>query len=109
LQQLISILLFAVAIAAGTAPAVAQSHNGSTDHVRIVDCVSSGNANAGFSGKVALHDGPNEAVTNVEETLEHGGGLNACGCHFNRKTGECHCHRPKGCGCACEPPTCVQK
>lgn len=22
---------------------------------------------------------------------EHGGGLNACGCHFNRKTGGCHC------------------
>jgi hypothetical protein len=38
--------------------------------------------------------------------LAHGGGLNACGCHFNRKTGECHCHRPSGCGCACEPPKC---
>ena len=33
-----------------------------------------------------------------------GGGLNACGCHFNRKTGECHCHRPQNCGCACEQP-----
>lgn len=33
----------------------------------------------------------------------HGGGLNRCGCHFNRKTGECHCHRPwRGCGCACQ-------
>ncbi|HET7832537.1 MAG TPA: hypothetical protein VFK88_06185 [Gallionella sp.] len=38
--------------------------------------------------------------------LEHGGGLNACGCHFNRKTGECHCHRPRACGCACQPSTC---
>jgi hypothetical protein len=36
----------------------------------------------------------------------HGGGLNACGCHFNRKTGECHCHRPRTCGCTCEPPSC---
>jgi hypothetical protein len=35
--------------------------------------------------------------------LADGGGLNACGCHFNRKTGECHCHRPRTCGCACEP------
>jgi hypothetical protein len=37
----------------------------------------------------------------------HGGGLNKCCCHFNRKTGECHCHRPRGCGCACEPPFCA--
>jgi hypothetical protein len=39
--------------------------------------------------------------------LAHGGGLNACGCHFNRKTGECHCHRPRACGCECEPPGCA--
>jgi hypothetical protein len=39
-------------------------------------------------------------------TAEHGGGLNGCGCHFNRKTGECHCHQPRGCGCACQPSTC---
>lgn len=38
--------------------------------------------------------------------LEHGGGLNACGCHFNRKTGECHCHQPRGCGCPCQPVSC---
>ncbi len=36
----------------------------------------------------------------------HGGGLNKCGCHFNRKTGECHCHRPTGCGCTCQPARC---
>ena len=24
----------------------------------------------------------------------HGGGLDASGCHTNRKTGEYHCHRP---------------
>lgn len=40
------------------------------------------------------------------EFLEHGGGLNACGCHFNRKTGDCHCHQPRGCGCACQPASC---
>ena len=42
----------------------------------------------------------------TEEALEHGGGLNACGCHFNRKEGTCHCHRPRACGCACQPSTC---
>ncbi|WP_415169338.1 YHYH domain-containing protein [Propionivibrio sp.] len=25
--------------------------------------------------------------------VAHGGGLNADGCHFNRKTGDYHCHR----------------
>lgn len=38
---------------------------------------------------------------------EHGGGLNACGCHFDRKTGLCHCHRPRACGCECQPATCL--
>jgi hypothetical protein len=36
----------------------------------------------------------------------HGGGLNKCGCHLNRKTGECHCHHPSNCGCSCQPTTC---
>lgn len=36
----------------------------------------------------------------------HGGGLNRCGCHFNRRTGECHCHRDYGCGCECQPDRC---
>ncbi|WP_431289455.1 YHYH domain-containing protein [Roseateles chitinivorans] len=26
--------------------------------------------------------------------MAHGGGLNADGCHTNRKTGDYHCHRP---------------
>ena len=28
--------------------------------------------------------------------LAHGGGLDACGCHMNHKTGEYHCHRDTG-------------
>jgi hypothetical protein len=49
------------------------------------------------------------AVVLAQPTLAHGGGLNACGCHFNRRTGECHCHRPRTCGCACDPPECAYK
>lgn len=41
-----------------------------------------------------------------DDEVAHGGGLNACGCHHNRKTGECHCHQPRGCGCPCQPSTC---
>ena len=29
----------------------------------------------------------------------HGGGLNAAGCHTNRKTGDYHCHRSKRSPC----------
>ncbi len=36
----------------------------------------------------------------------HGGGLNRCGCHHNRRTGTCHCHRNRGCGCECQPRRC---
>ena len=40
----------------------------------------------------------------------HGGGLNQCGCHFNRKTDECHCHRQSAnCGCECDAPSCKEK
>ncbi|MGC6530863.1 MAG: YHYH domain-containing protein [Candidatus Puniceispirillaceae bacterium] len=30
------------------------------------------------------------------ESWAHGGGLNAAGCHNNRKTGGYHCHRSSG-------------
>lgn len=46
------------------------------------------------------------APCSVADEFNHGGGLNACGCHFNRKTGECHCHQSRGCGCACQPAGC---
>ena len=42
----------------------------------------------------------------VEFLYAHGGGINKCGCHFNRKTNECHCHQNKGCGCECQPSSC---
>lgn len=31
------------------------------------------------------------------DDVEHGGGLNKCGCHINHETGECHCHQDRGC------------
>ena len=34
----------------------------------------------------------------------HGGGLNAEGCHTNRKTGEYHCHRPQSSAPPSRPP-----
>ncbi|KCZ56337.1 hypothetical protein HY29_08580 [Hyphomonas beringensis] len=32
-------------------------------------------------------------LLNAGPALAHGGGLNAQGCHTNRKTGDYHCHR----------------
>ncbi|QHE88163.1 hypothetical protein F9K07_26325 [Hydrogenophaga sp. BPS33] len=46
------------------------------------------------------------SLCDAQDALQHGGGLNACGCHFNRKTGDCHCHQRRGCGCACQPASC---
>jgi hypothetical protein len=46
------------------------------------------------------------AVSAPAVALAHGGGLNSCGCHFDRKAGTCHCHRNTGCGCECQPATC---
>ena len=33
------------------------------------------------------------AMSGYEPAYAHGGGLNAQGCHNNRKTGDYHCHR----------------
>lgn len=46
------------------------------------------------------------AGTGITGDLEHGGGLNNCGCHVKRSTGDCHCHQDRGCGCSCQPPSC---
>lgn len=45
-------------------------------------------------------------LARTDDIVAHGGGLNRCGCHFNRKTGGCHCHQPSACGCECQPATC---
>ena len=36
------------------------------------------------------------ALGTVRPALAHGGGLDANGCHTNRKTGDYHCHRGPG-------------
>lgn len=37
------------------------------------------------------------ALAGTGDTVSHGDGLNARGCHFNRKAGGCRCHQPAGC------------
>ncbi len=54
---------------------------------------------------------PTDTIASCEleragDVVAHGGGLNKCGCHFNRKTGGCHCHQSRGCGCECQPAGC---
>ena len=61
------------------------------------------------SGAFALACGGNAVLASLDTRTYHSGGLNNCGCHVNRKTGECHCHRASGCGCACEPDSCKGK
>lgn len=61
-------------------------------------------ANANTTGSVEIVSV--ECGVGAIDVVEHGGGLNACGRHYNRKTGECHCHQSRGCGCACQPASC---
>jgi hypothetical protein len=35
--------------------------------------------------------------------VSHSGGTDKCGCHYNRKTGEYHCHKRKKRGGGCPP------
>ena len=39
----------------------------------------------------------------VKQEINHSGGTDKCGCHFNRKTGEYHCHNRKQRGGDCPP------
>lgn len=53
---------------------------------------------------------PLALVLGVATSAEaHGGGLNACGCHHDRRAGTCHCHHDRGCGCDCEPSRCERE
>ncbi|MCB1969040.1 MAG: hypothetical protein H6851_08270 [Geminicoccaceae bacterium] len=36
---------------------------------------------------------PAGVVVAQAPVLDHKGGLNKLGCHVDRKTGQCHCHR----------------
>ena len=40
-------------------------------------------------------------VSGTMVELSHGGGTDKCGCHYNRKTGEYHCHTRKKRGGDC--------
>ncbi|MGB5885601.1 MAG: YHYH domain-containing protein [Acinetobacter venetianus] len=44
-------------------------------------------------------------ASSAEEKLKfnHSGGTDKCGCHFNRSTGEYHCHTRKQRGGDCPP------
>ncbi|EPM1920860.1 YHYH domain-containing protein [Vibrio parahaemolyticus] len=44
---------------------------------------------------------PHNSVGRIE--LSHSGGTDKCGCHYNRKTGEYHCHTRKQRGGSCPP------
>ncbi|EGA68860.1 hypothetical protein VISI1226_11042 [Vibrio sinaloensis DSM 21326] len=45
-----------------------------------------------------------QPLISVEQIeLSHSGGTDACGCHYNRKTGEYHCHTRKQRGGSCPP------
>ena len=43
--------------------------------------------------------------SSITPVLAHGGGLNAEGCHSNRKTGDYHCHRGGSPGGSPEKPS----
>ncbi|QNN64337.1 excalibur calcium-binding domain-containing protein [Sphingomonas rhizophila] len=51
-------------------------------------------------GVVAVCLGVGTFGVPVAPAVAHGGGLNAQGCHNNRKTGDYHCHRGGGGGSA---------
>lgn len=40
-----------------------------------------------------------------QQPLAHSGGTDKCGCHYNRSTGEYHCHTRKKRGGDCPPST----
>ena len=55
-----------------------------------------------FSG-VVFADEAQLKNTCIQQVVQHSGGTDKCGCHFNRKTGEYHCHNRKQRGGDCPP------
>ena len=55
-----------------------------------------------FSG-VVFADEAQLKNTCTQPVVQHSGGTDKCGCHFNRKTGEYHCHNRKQRGGDCPP------
>ena len=43
------------------------------------------------------------AAADLQQPLTHSGGTDKCGCHYNRSTGEYHCHTRKKRGGDCPP------
>lgn len=50
---------------------------------------------AGFA-PMAASSGLDGSTSACAGEIAQAGGLNACGCHFNHKTGECRCHQARG-------------
>ena len=52
------------------------------------------------SGLIFAHEQPVKEKC-INQEVKHSGGTDKCGCHFNRKTGEYHCHNRKQRGGDC--------
>ena len=46
---------------------------------------------------------PSSGLAHDKTEPTHSGGTDKCGCHYNRKTGEYHCHKRKQRGGDCPP------
>ena len=57
-----------------------------------------------FAIPFSVHSHEEKGVGNyLKQIVQHSGGTDKCGCHFNRKTGEYHCHNRKQRGGDCPP------
>ena len=57
-----------------------------------------------FTISFAVHSHEETQIGNCsKQAVQHSGGTDKCGCHFNRKTGEYHCHNRKQRGGDCPP------
>lgn len=49
----------------------------------------------------AWHSSAATSNNSLRTVISHSGGTDKCGCHYNRKTGEYHCHTRKKRGGDC--------